>query len=76
VCRDEWLKACEHVAHNGVMIEGRDGNQVKNPATSLQVRLSGEIRRLEAILHLTDGDYIERHRPAPIPVWMRAKEGA
>jgi phage terminase small subunit len=76
VCRDEWLRACEYVAQNGVMIADRNGNQVKNPAVSMQTRLLDSLRRLEAVLRLNDPDYIERHRPAPIPAWMRAKESA
>jgi P27 family predicted phage terminase small subunit len=77
VCRDEWLRAADIIAKSGLLVEGRDGNQVKNPAVMVQVRMQDELRRLEAALRLNDADLIRRHIPEPTPIWIRQpKESA
>ena len=71
VCRDEWLKAAAIIAKTGILMEGRDGNQVKNPAITVQVRLQDQLRRLEGVLRMNDADFIRRHTPEPTPIWIR-----
>lgn len=76
VCRDQWLQASAIVAKDGLLAAGRDGTDVRHPATVVQTRMADQLRRLEATLKLDDRDAIRQAQPQPVPPWFRPKEPA
>ena len=73
VCKSQLQTATKVVNGSGVLIKGRDGGVVKNPAIAIQTRMLHELRKLEATLRMNDVDYIRSRVVSPKP-WLVKKE--
>ena len=81
---EQWVRA-QAVYHDastivdreGILVDGRDGGKVRNPALLVQHKALEQVLRLGGLLRLNDTEFIRRHIPEPTPIWIRQpKESA